>query len=77
MARPAGRDHTTCPGADHPSVTDTHRLPSSDESPADEPQPRTSGDIVQQTPVQIGLLLLLTLLALLVLWVVWSLVAAV
>jgi hypothetical protein len=38
--------------------------------------PRTSGDVAQATPVQIGLLLLLLLLALLALWVVWSLLNA-
>jgi len=41
----------------------------------DEPQPLTRGDVVQQSPVQVGLLLLLVLLALLVLWIVWSLIA--
>jgi hypothetical protein len=38
--------------------------------------PRTSGDVAQATPVQIGLLLLLVLIALLALWVLWSLLNA-
>ncbi|CAN5792815.1 hypothetical protein BH24CHL5_BH24CHL5_07360 [soil metagenome] len=38
-------------------------------------EPRTSGDVLQQPSVQIGMVLLLLLLALLALWVVWSLIS--
>ena len=41
-----------------------------------DPQPRTSGDVAQQEPVQLAILLLLMLLGLLALWVVWSLIYA-
>jgi len=41
-----------------------------------DPQPRTSGDVAQQEPVQLAIVLLLMLLGLLALWVVWSLIYA-
>jgi hypothetical protein len=42
----------------------------------DDPQPRTSGDVAQQPPVQLAIVLLMMLLGLLALWVVWSLIYA-
>ena len=42
----------------------------------DDAQPRTSGDVAQQAPVQLAIVLLMMLLGLLALWVVWSLIYA-
>ena len=56
------------------------RDPSDDRAPFDdgevEDQPMTTGDVVHNSPVQLGLVLLLVLLALLVLWLIWTLISS-